>query len=444
MTTSSVLTILQLYQEVISAHWMKAAAEELGVDLTGRKFTAELVLWLMIVQRLDGRGTLAQAVSTAIASHWGPLLPAARRRRLSSYTGGYSRARQRMPMPLVTAAAHRLSEQLQQRLQEPEPAVNQPVYLIDGSSNQLPHEPELLRLYPPAENQHGVSHWPVVRIVVLHDARTGLAVAPAWGPMYGPNAVSEQALAEGLLDRMPAGAVLLGDRNFGIFWTAWTATQRGHPVIVRLKKDRAEKLAGKRLRPGSEQSLVWRPSRWDRKAHPDIPAEASVAGRLLVCPLAGFREPLYLFTTVQAPLEKVFQLYGLRWNIETDLRSLKQVVRIDRLAVNSNNMMEKELLAAVAAYNLVRTVLCLAARKAGRHPREFSFTRVLYLVEAFLPALLDDPDSPKARRELNRLIRVAQQCTLPKRRKRRSYLREVWAQGYRYPTRQEEHRRISK
>jgi len=48
---------------------------------------------------------------------------------------------------------------------------------------------------PPATNQHGQGHWPVLRIVVMaRRARTGLAQQPCWGPMYGPQAVSEQAL----------------------------------------------------------------------------------------------------------------------------------------------------------------------------------------------------------------------------------------------------------
>jgi len=47
------------------------------------------------------------------------------------------------------------------------------VFLLDGSSLELEPCRELLRGYPPAENQHGRSHWPVLRMAVLHDAETG-------------------------------------------------------------------------------------------------------------------------------------------------------------------------------------------------------------------------------------------------------------------------------
>jgi len=83
---------------------------------------------------------------------------------------------------------------------------------------------------------------------------------------------------------------------------------------------------------------------------------------------------LYLFTTLTISADEVVALYGKRWNVESDLRGLKQTARLRRIAVHSVEMMEKELLAAVLAYNLVRAVMVMAARKAGLHTRQLSFT----------------------------------------------------------------------
>src|ERR1019366_3428036 len=66
------------------------------------------------------------------------------------------------------------------------------LFLLDGSSIQLMHTPALLKVYPTAENQHGESHWPVMRVVVMHHVVTALAIAPQFGLMYGEEAVSEQ------------------------------------------------------------------------------------------------------------------------------------------------------------------------------------------------------------------------------------------------------------
>ena len=37
----------------------------------------------------------------------------------------------------------------------------------------------------------------------------------------------------------------------------------------------------------------------------------------------GKRQKLYFFTTLDLPPKQILELYGYRWNIETDLRSLK-------------------------------------------------------------------------------------------------------------------------
>src|SRR5437899_1047573 len=157
-------------------------------------------------------------------------------------TGGYCRARGRLSKLLCREMSEYILQQLRQMLGTI--CGESPVYVIDGSALELEHCPELLRAYPVAENQHGKSHWPVLRIVVAHDLQAGLAEPPCWGPMYGPAAVSEQALAEKIMGQLPAGATIVGDRNFGVFWMAYESLQRGLGAVLRLTKERAFKLAG--------------------------------------------------------------------------------------------------------------------------------------------------------------------------------------------------------
>ena len=61
-----------------------------------------------------------------------------------------------------------------------------PTYLRDGSWLELEASPWLRKAYPPAENQPGRAHGPVLRIVGLHALETGLAEEPRWGPGTGP------------------------------------------------------------------------------------------------------------------------------------------------------------------------------------------------------------------------------------------------------------------
>lgn len=426
---------MQLYQTLLSPQRVRCVMRSLRVRSWAPLYRPVVLLWLMISQHLESPGTLAHAVGQAVGGELGGLLPERQRRRMSSRTGGYCRARQRLPVRVVRAVIQYLTQRLHQLLQEPDPTLGRPVYIPDGSSVRLPHTRALVQAFPPAKNQKGQSHWPIAKVAVLHEARTGLATEIAYGPMYGPEAVSEQSLVERLLQYVTAGALILADRNFGIFATAFAVIQQGCDGLLRLTTARAKLLTGGRLQPGIDERIVWRPSRWDRAQHPELPSQAEVRGRVLICVVPGLREPLYLFTTLNLPAIEIVRLYGLRWNIEIDLRSLKQTLNLQRLSVTSEGMIEKDLWAAVAAYNLVRTVICLAAQQANLSPREFSFTQVLYLVQPFAPALWSDPDSPKARKELNHIIRAATTCRLPRRKNRRSFPREVWSQGFRFPLR---------
>ena len=110
------------------------------------------------------------------------------------------------------------------------------VVVFDGTSLSLEHEKELLEDFPPCRNQYGKGHWGILKLVGLHDVRTGIALRPAWGPMYGSAAVSEQQLAEQALQQAPAGCVVVGDGNFGIFSFAYAVVQSKRQVLFRLTK----------------------------------------------------------------------------------------------------------------------------------------------------------------------------------------------------------------
>ena len=144
---------------------------------------------------------------------------------------------------------------------------------------------------------------------------------------------------------------------------------------------------------------------------------------------------LYLFTTLPLPAQEVVALYGKRWNVETDLRSLKQTVRLQRLSVHSIEMMEKELLTAILAYNLVRAMMMLAARQAAVDPRQLSFTHAYHLVQIGITDVLGATTEAEQIARMQRILSMIGRCKLPKRSKRRSYPRAVWGTGAKYPSR---------
>jgi hypothetical protein len=435
--------IFDLYLRLAPAELFRLLQRQIGVTVRNGIYSARLVMWMMINQRLHARGTLASSVEQLVQGRFDPLLSRCKRvqeKRIAVSTGGYCQARQHLPKLLVSRSMDELIERLRSRLLEVGSRLPRRVYLLDGSSLQLEHEPELLKAYPPASNQHGKSHWPVIRLVVLHDLETGLAERPYWGPLNGSRAVSEQALAERVMQHVPAGSVIIGDRNFGIFSTAYSAQQQGLAVVGRLTAARAKSLMGGPISRVGDYPVCWRPSRWDGKGQRHWPADAGVEGRLIAWRVGRgkHKQWLYLFTTLSLPAEEVVELYGRRWNIETDLRSLKQTVRLQRITVQSADMMEKELLVAVMAYNLVRAIMFLAANRAKIDVRQLSFTYACNIVLDGYPKVLAAYGAKRQQQELEGIIDLVARCRLPQRTKRRSFPREVWGRGYRFPIRRRE------
>ncbi|MGA2114775.1 MAG: transposase [Bryobacteraceae bacterium] len=254
-------------------------------------------------------------------------------------------------------------------------------YLLDGSSLELEASPSLRKLYPPAENQQGRAHWPVLRILVLYELETGLAEQPQWGPMYGAAAVSEQALAERAMMRSRPVRCWWGIAISGCFRLPG---RRSLGVVVRLTEARARKLAGGPIGEEGERAVSWAASRFDGRRQGGMPEGACVAGRWIAARIGRGKSKawLYLFTTVAPPREPLLAPYAKRWRIETDLRSLKRTIGLHHVAARNESTMEKQLLTAVAAYNLVRAVIALAARRHRLSPRQLSFTFVLNVVHA--------------------------------------------------------------
>lgn len=441
MTSPDPASVCEIFRRVlVEDGTLDRLQQQCGIRRRRGIYSLAVVLWLMILQRLHPTGTLDAAVQRLLRGDAGSLLPSCKRvreGRISAAPGGFCQGRLKLPKLIARQVNEHINERLRQQISQPDPRWPTPIFLLDGSSLQLQYSRELVEAYPVPHNQHGRSHWPVIRIVVLHDLGSGMAQCPQWGPMYGPQAVSEQELAEKAIAELSAEAVVMGDANFGIFSMAYAAQHYHHPVLLRLTAARAKKLAGAAISQKGELAVVWRPSRWDQAKQLGWPADASVSGRLIAWRVGRGKSKfwLYLFTTLPLPAEQIVEMYACRWNIETDLRSLKRTVRLHQLTAKSIDMTEKELLLAISAYNLVRAVMCLAAQKAGLQPRQLSFSHVLNVVDAAWPRLSAAASMEEHHREFDRVLDRAAQCRLPQRRKRRSFPRAVWRRGQAFPYR---------
>jgi hypothetical protein len=101
------------------------------------------------------------------------------------------------------------------------------------------------------------------------------------------------------------------------------------------------------------------------------------------------------------PPGELARLYRQRWQGELDLRSLKQIMRMDVQRCRAPAMVRKEVFAHLLVYNLVRGVMAEAAARHGVLPRHLSFQGASQVLEGFRPELAK---APPGRAEVLRVV----------------------------------------
>jgi hypothetical protein len=403
-------------------------------------YTTSVTVWMMLFQRLHGAASLDDAVSAFLFLFPREDLPDCKRVRdgnLSADNGTYTKARQRLPLGFVDWLADHVYSSLA--------AGSQPswkgrhVDILDGTTFSLAPSAELRLAFPPPSNQHGPSAWPSLRAVVAHDLATGLTCRPEYGPAYGDDNECESVLTRRLLERLRPGSILLGDGNFGIFILAYEAKQTNHDVLLRLSGPRFEALRREATDLGDGRwAVTWRPSKQERRKYPELPADAQVGGFLCEYEISTRKGPeaLYLFATLsEGSNQEWAELYRRRWEVEPDIAASKVTLGLGQMAALTKEMIEKEVVLASVAYNLVVSVRHQAATKAKVDPRRLSFKGTLSLLKAYEARLAAGGLSEEEAQELfEKLLRAVGQRKLPN-RPGRSYPREVLPRGRRYPTR---------
>ncbi len=89
-------------------------------------------------------------------------------------------------------------------------------------------------------------------------------------------------------------------------------------------------------------------------------------------------ERMTVVTTLIDPHEystqDIADLYGCRWNVELDIRDIKQTLGLDHVRCKSPEMVLLEVWVTLLAYTLVRRVIATSAALHDKHPRQLGFT----------------------------------------------------------------------
>src|SRR4051794_15452990 len=310
----------------------------------------------------------------------------------SADTGGYCKARQRLPEALLPRLVRDAADRVGGGAPEGWRFRGRRVVLADGTSVSMPDTPENQREYPQPRQQEAGCGFPIARVVVLICLATGCVLDAAIGASKG-KLTGEHALLRGLHGRLRPGDILVADAYYSSYDEVMTLRRLGVDVVMRQTGNRRSDFRrGTRL--GREDHTV----EWhrDRNRRPWMSrAEFAALPRVMVMrelrvrvEQPGFRTRSFVVVTTLLdpeafPRRELAAVYRARWHCELDIRSLKQSLKMDVLRCKTPAMVRKEFWAHLLAANLIRGVMAEAARRRGLPPRGLSFQGARQMMEGF-------------------------------------------------------------
>ena len=295
------------------------------------------------------------------------------------------------------------------------------VFVADATTASAPDEPALQDLWPQPSGQKPGCGFPLVKLLGMLNLVTGM-IAQLSVMCTGVNEMSQ---ASGLAAALKAGDVLLADRGFCSFWNLAIAVKSSinsvfrmhHRQIVDFTPNRPRQTGkGKRAKRGTptsryvqrlghEDHLVdWtrpvkKPQWMSEEEFASMPATVRVRELRYLIIARGQRTRVVTIATTltdasRYPKRRVAELYGMRWEIETNFRHLKTTMKMDHLKCQTALGVIKELMIFVLVYNLIRATMKLAAERQGVAPSHVSFVDAQrWLCSVFRqPAKLPLPD----------------------------------------------------
>jgi hypothetical protein len=299
----------------------------------------------------------------------------------STHTGGYCRARARLPMEMVSTLARYSGRWISAHAPQEWLWRGRPVKLVDGTTLTLPDTAANQSRFPQSRSQKPGLGFPLCRVVGIICLGSGALLDAAIGPFRGKG-TDEGALLRSILDSVDSGDVLLGDAYYCTYFVLCALIERGCDALFEQNGARtlvSDFRRGQRL--GSRDHLIvlnkpaCKPDWMTQDAYDQAPAQLTVR-ELRV----GHKT---LVTTLLCPRQtskaRLKYLYGSRWNIELDLRNIKTTMGMERLSCLTPQMAIKEMWVYLLAYNLIRLMMAQSAALADCLPRQLSFKHTVQM-----------------------------------------------------------------
>lgn len=168
------------FQAILESSETLGIIEAMQPDYRDRRFPPTVTLGIFLQQALDADGSCQAAIDRVVAQQ---LLEGESTQ--SAGTGGYCKARKRLPLDMISALTCHLGKQLSEVAPRSWRWKDRRIKLIDGTTLSMPDTPENQEIYPqPSSQKEGVG-FPLARAVGIISRETGGLLGFAVGPAQG-------------------------------------------------------------------------------------------------------------------------------------------------------------------------------------------------------------------------------------------------------------------
>ena len=358
-----------------------------GIKYRNRVFNPVTTIWGFLSQVLSDDHSCRDAVARVIAHR-----AASGARVCSPNTASYCNARSRLRTDVFRTLALRTAQELQASTLPEWQWNGRNVFIADGSHVSMPDTAPNQVNYPQPEVQRPGIGFPLARLTVLLSLATGACHDLAMAP-YAGKGTGEKTLLRQMYDTLKPGDVVLADALFDDYFIVCELRQRGIDLVARAQYERVGTRTVQR-RPDGDL-IVWqrpnKPHGMKGEHYRTYPKtlrmrQVSVDARDKDNRVEQFK---VITTILDATIDgmQIGNLFERRWDAELDIRSIKSTMKMDVLRCKTPEMVRKEIWTYLQAYNLLRTVMAVAAAEHGIEPRHVSFKGAKQVVMAFAPKI---------------------------------------------------------
>lgn len=381
------------------------AQSESGVNSRHRLLSKENTFWSFFSQILDADGGCKEVVrKLQIFAAMKSMKPP------SSSNSAYCQSRQNLDIPSLEGILQHTSQNL--RFKADHDFLNGRRVVVDGTGVSMPDTLENQKVWPQQSSQKPGCGFPQAFICASFCLQTGALLSHE----IGNKKSHELPMLRKQWDTFKPNDIFLGDKGFCGYFDISSFKDREVDSVVTIASRRPVTAAESIKVLGDNDLLIhWEKpvksnaSSYSLEDWKNLPEKLTLRQIKVTVKPTGFRaRSFYIATTLldadKYPASKIADVYFQRWDVELFFRDIKTTMGMDILRCKSPDMVRKEILMHLIAYNCIRRLMVESVRGTNVPVRRVSFKGCVQVLRQWEPHLNQAKISEQEQRRLVDLL----------------------------------------